>query len=154
MASPGGGSSAPSYNHIVANKNKETDLHHFKKPTEGITEDNNTEKIKTHKQRANHEEDSREKRKEGSSQKDAPLRATGGCKPKSTITPWVVLSDPVLQVHRDHMTEHAIICKFMGMANGEGLTGMDKVPLETERRNKPSPWIQGFLHNGVHELRR
>jgi len=40
---------------------------------------------------------------------------TGLYKPKSTITSQVVLSDPTLQVHRDHMTTYAVICKFMGI---------------------------------------
>lgn len=115
MAGRGGGSFAPFYSQIAANRNKETDLHRFKKTTEGTTEDTNTRNIKPHEHRVNLEEDSREKRKEGSSQKAAPLRATGIYKPKSTITLQVVLSDPTLQLHRDHMAEHAIICKFMGI---------------------------------------
>lgn len=39
------------------------------------------------------------------------------------------------------------------MANGEGFACMDKKPLETKVGNKPSPWVQGFLHSGVHKLR-
>lgn len=37
----------------------------------------------------------------------------GPCKPKSEVTPRVVLNDPVLQAHREHMSLYAIICKFM-----------------------------------------
>lgn len=55
-----------------------------------------------------------EKRKEGINQKDAPLRAIGGFKPKLIITPKVVLSDPTLQEQSDHVEKHVIICKFMG----------------------------------------
>lgn len=39
----------------------------------------------------------------------------GVYKPKSTIICRVVLSDPTLQVHRDHMAEYVVICKFMGI---------------------------------------
>lgn len=37
------------------------------------------------------------------------------CKPKATITPRLVLNDPTLQAHGDHMQTYAIICKFMGL---------------------------------------
>ena len=40
---------------------------------------------------------------------------TGVCKPKSSIIPQVILSDLVIQADRDHMKEHAIIYKFMGL---------------------------------------
>lgn len=43
------------------------------------------------------------------------MSTTGVCKPKSTIIHWVVLSDPALQVHRDHMAEYTVIYKFMGI---------------------------------------
>eukprot|EP00253_Pinus_taeda_P032209 PITA_32209 len=33
----------------------------------------------------------------------------GPCKPKTTITPRIVLNDPALQAHRDHMYTYAII---------------------------------------------
>lgn len=37
---------------------------------------------------------------------------TGPCKPRASITPRVVLSDPALQ---EHMASYAVICKFMGV---------------------------------------
>lgn len=53
---------------------------------------------------------------EGSSNKKMPQKkTTGACKPKSSIIPRVILSDPAIQAHRDHMREHAIICKLMGV---------------------------------------
>lgn len=39
----------------------------------------------------------------------------GPCKPKAEVTPRVVLNDPALQAHRDHMRTYAIICKFMAV---------------------------------------
>lgn len=141
MAGRGGGNCSPSYNQIVANRNKETNLHRFKKSTKGITEDPNTGNIKPHEQRENHEEDSMEKRKEGSSRKDAPLRVIEGYKPKSTNTPWVILSDPVLQVHRDHIVTHAIICKFMW-------TWLTEKALHARIRYHWKPKVEINLHLG------
>jgi len=43
------------------------------------------------------------------------MSATGPCKPKANIKPWVVLNDHALQGHRDHMMTYAVICKFMGI---------------------------------------
>jgi len=40
------------------------------------------------------------------------------------------------------------------LADGEDLPRMDKEPLETKGGNKPSPWVQGLLYGGVHELSR
>jgi len=40
---------------------------------------------------------------------------TGPCKPKATITPQVVLNDPMLQAHREHMETYAVLCKFIGL---------------------------------------
>lgn len=39
----------------------------------------------------------------------------GVCKPKKKDTLRMVLSDPNIQAYREHMIEHAIICKFMGL---------------------------------------
>lgn len=57
----------------------------------------------------------KEKENGGSSEKPASIRKNGIFKTKSSTIPWVILSDPALQAHRDHMTEHAMICKFMGL---------------------------------------
>lgn len=35
--------------------------------------------------------------------------------PKATNTLQVIISDPELQVYHDHMVEHAVICRFMGL---------------------------------------
>ena len=39
----------------------------------------------------------------------------GPCKPKTITKPRVILNDPTLQEHKDHMENYAIICKFMGI---------------------------------------
>ena len=50
----------------------------------------------------------------------------GPCKPKVEVTPRVVLNDPALQAHRDHMRTYGIICKFMGLwPNEKEFTNMD-----------------------------
>ena len=38
----------------------------------------------------------------------------GRCKPKATESLRVIINDPDLQAYRDHMSVHAVICKFMG----------------------------------------
>lgn len=119
MAGRRGGSSSPSYSQVVAERSNGTGSHSFKKPTEVAIEATNTEKsenIRPHGQEENHKEASKEKRTEVSSKKVSPMSKTGVCKPKLTTIPRVILSDLALQVHRDHMAEYAVICKFMGIS--------------------------------------
>jgi len=61
------------------------------------------------------EEVRKERRIEGENQNVDTRNRIGPCKPRATITPRVVLSDPTLQVHREHMATYAIISKFMGL---------------------------------------
>lgn len=42
-------------------------------------------------------------------------KTQGLCKPKVVETLRVVITDPEIQAYRDHMTEHAMIWKFMGL---------------------------------------
>eukprot|EP00253_Pinus_taeda_P030247 PITA_30247 len=39
----------------------------------------------------------------------------GPCKPRVAEVLRVVLTDPAIQAYRDHMTEHAVICRFIGL---------------------------------------
>ena len=90
MAKRGGGSSAPSYSQVAANRSKGDGEHRFKKPTEVVTKPTNTEKSETIKpqgQEENNEEASKEKRTEVSSQKVAPMSTFGVSKPKLTPIP-------------------------------------------------------------------
>jgi len=41
--------------------------------------------------------------------------SSGICKPKKADTLRVVILDPEIQAYREHMAEHAVICKFMGL---------------------------------------
>ncbi len=52
-----------------------------------------------------------EDKKQGTKDK----KSKGPCKPKAEITPTVILNNPKLQAHREHMRMYAIICKFMGI---------------------------------------
>lgn len=52
-----------------------------------------------------------EDKKQGTKDK----KQKGPCKPKAEFTPRVILNDPSLQAHRDHMRTYAIIYKFMGL---------------------------------------
>lgn len=55
------------------------------------------------------------KEEEDKKQEEKNKKQKGPCKSKTVVTPRVVLSDPALQAHGDHMTTYAIICKFMGL---------------------------------------
>lgn len=68
-----------------------------------------------HEQKEEQWEASKEKEKGDNSQKPYFVRIPGVYKPKSNTIPQVILSDFALQAHRDHMTEHAVIWKFMGI---------------------------------------
>lgn len=57
----------------------------------------------------------KEKGNGGNSEGLASSKTTEVYKPKSGVILWVVLSNPAMQARRDHMTEHAIICMFMGL---------------------------------------
>lgn len=105
-----GGSSAPSYSHVVSNR--------FKKPMEAETESierGKPENSKSQGKAKTQEEVRRKKRIAGDSQKYDPKSRLGPCKPKISITPRVVLSDPVLQAHREHMVNYVVIWEFMGL---------------------------------------
>lgn len=144
MEGRGGGSSTPSYIHVVANKSEEVGSNRFKRPMEVETERISTEKpenISSHDQEENHEEVREEKRTWGSSQRAKHKSVTGLCKPRSAIKPRVVLNNPALQELRDHMMEYAIICKFMG------IWPMEKA-LQVWIRNQCKPKGEITLHLG------
>jgi len=70
MEGRGGGSSTPSYSHVVMNKNKEAGSNHFKKPMEAGMERICTEKPENNsspKKEKNHEEVRGEERTKRSS---------------------------------------------------------------------------------------
>lgn len=57
------------------------------------------------------------KEKEGgtSSSPNKETTTNGICKPRKAESLRVVITDPAIQAYREHMAEHAVICKFMGM---------------------------------------
>jgi len=69
--------------------------------------------IRSAEQEENHEEFKRDKITGGGNQRFEHKNMTRLCKPRSAITPQVVLIDPMLRVHRDHIAAYAIICKCM-----------------------------------------
>lgn len=106
-----GGSSTPSYKEAVANKGK--------KPLEK----SRSNAKKGRKNREEEPESTKSKEKDGTKDEEAndKIQGTkdknqkGQCKTSYKITLKVVLNEPALQEHRDHMLTYAIICKFMGL---------------------------------------
>lgn len=106
-----GGSFTPSYKEVVANKSKiPLDKGRGKAEEGRRSRDEETEGSKS-------EENDGTKDTEGNAKKQRTKdkNQRGPCKPKTEITPRVVLNNPVLQAHRDYMQTYAIICKFMGL---------------------------------------
>ena len=104
------GSITPSYSQTVSSRDK--------KPLEAETGflGGGKQDIKDTQEEENMREDvKREKRIEEYNQNSENKNQNGPCKPRTTITPRVVLSDSALQAHRDHMATYVVICKFMGL---------------------------------------
>lgn len=138
MARHAGGNAAQSYSQVVTEGGNEAGGKHFKKPSRKVLEARGKETIRRNEsqdQEGNQQETSKEKEKGGNSGKMTSTRTTGVCKPKSSIIPRVILSDPVIQAHKDH----EITCNHFQvhgvMANGEGFTRLDLEPLEAKGRN-------------------
>jgi len=110
MESRKGGSSTPSYSQAVSSRGK--------KPLEtvkGFLGEGKQNNRDTQEQNNSRKEARKEKGVEKNNQNAETKKQNGLCKPKTSITPIVVLSDPALQAHRDHMMTYAIICKVMGL---------------------------------------
>ena len=106
-----GGSSTPSYKQAVANRGKKP-IEDNIGPSDGRQRKREEEQKGSKSRENNNTKESEEVDKKQGIKDDAQK---GPCKPKTTIMPRVVLNDPALQVHRDHMHTYAIICKFMGL---------------------------------------
>ena len=86
--------------------------------SENKTKISNTQKAegsKPHEKEGTHEEVQQEEKIEDIGQGSENIAKMGPYKPKSNIKLQVILNDPALLEHRDHMTTYAIICKFMGI---------------------------------------
>ena len=106
-----GGSPTPFYKQAVVSKGKKP-IDHDWGLWEGGKRNSEDEKYGT-KSRENNSTTKNEEEDKEQGTKERAQKVP--CKPKTTITPRVVLNDPVLQAHRDHMHTYAIICKFMGL---------------------------------------
>lgn len=104
-----GGTFTPSYKQAVADRGKKP-IEYDRGPSEGRKRNNEEKQDGTESRENNSTKENEEENKEHGTKYKAQK---GQCKPKATITPRVVLNDPILQVHRDHMQTYAIICKFM-----------------------------------------
>lgn len=103
---------------MVANRGRGGKKHKHPQPLEVKTKNIETQKAedsKTHADQGAHEEDRQEEKEEDRGQGIENRAKMGPYKPKTITKPWVILNDPLLQVHRDHMENYAIICKFMGI---------------------------------------
>ena len=106
-----GGSSTPSYKDASANKGKTTELNN-----KGIVGKKNRDNAKgTEWTKTKVNSGIKDKEEEDKRQGTRHKYQKGSCRPKMEITPRVVLNDPALQAHREHMGTYAIICKFMGI---------------------------------------
>lgn len=89
------------------------------------TKDKNGSILKLTENEERQTEENREQKdnRQGKSEKEgetstSPNRystTNGVCKPKNTDNLRVVITDPEIQAYRDHMADHAVICKFMGI---------------------------------------
>lgn len=106
------------YNNVVSNRGragkKNKPLHSLEDTTKNI-ETQKAEGNNTHAEQGTHEEDRQEEKAEDRGQGTENRTKMGLCKPKTNTKPRVILNDPALQEHRDHMANYAIMCKFMGI---------------------------------------
>ena len=86
----------------------ENDKEYSKGKQRSSEEEQEGTKAREHNETLENGEDIREK----STKEKAHM---GPCKPKAAVIPRIILNDPALQAHRDHMQTYAIICKFMGL---------------------------------------
>ena len=116
METRGGGSYTPSYSYMVENRGRGGKKNKPPQPLEVKTQDTETQKAegsKTNVDQGAHEEDYRGEKEEDKDQGSENRAKMGPCKAKTTTKPRVILNDPALLAHRDHMANYAIICKFM-----------------------------------------
>lgn len=94
-----GGSSTPSYKQVLASRGKkpiENDRGTSEEGKGNIEKELDGTKTRGNDSTKDNEEENKEHRTKDKAQK-------GPCKPKAKITSKVVLNDPALQAHRDHM---------------------------------------------------
>lgn len=77
--------------------------------------DNKERQSQEERENADNRRENNEKKGDTSWSHNKHPTTNGICKPIKTDNPRVVIMDPEIQAYREHMTEHAVICKFMGM---------------------------------------
>ena len=114
----GGGRSTPSYSNVVSNRGKEPSWNKLQNSMENETKTTSTQKLegsKPHEKEGTHKEVRKEMKVGDSGQRMEGTATMGPFKPKSNIKLRVVLNDPSLQAHRDHMATYVVMCKFMSI---------------------------------------
>ena len=106
-----GRSSTPSYSQEVSSRGKKP-LEVEKGLSGGDIGNIDDEKEQNNKRG---EEKVKEKEEKDKKHEAENKKQKGPCKPKAEVTPRVVLNDPALQAHREHICTYAIIWKFMGL---------------------------------------
>jgi hypothetical protein len=117
MSTKGGGKGTPSYKQVVVDRGKGPRGVFFKAPMTG-TSGSDPEKGQERNQGKSEcmEEEARETQSETQdTTKTNRAEGRNPCKPKTTMIPKVILEDPQMQLYRDQMKAHALICKFMGL---------------------------------------
>ena len=76
---------------------------------------NEEERPKEDKEPKNNNEVQPKKEGESSANPNRTPMTSNACKPKKKDNLRVTITDPEIQAYREHMAEHAIICKFMGV---------------------------------------
>jgi len=77
--------------------------------------DNKEKQSEEGREKANNKRENKEKTGDNSLGPNKHPTTNGSCKPIKPDNLRVIITDPEIQAYREHMTEHAVICKFMGM---------------------------------------
>lgn len=111
MESGKGGSSTRSYKDAVSSRS----ISPTRNSKDGMNYRNRDNEKETDGTRTKENNSTKEKEEEYKNFGSRDKKQKGPCKPKAEITPQVILNDPALQEHMEHMGTYAIICKFMGL---------------------------------------
>jgi hypothetical protein len=117
MVTKGGDNGNPSYKQVVVDRGKEPRGKGFKEPvmsTSGSGPEKNQESNLEKRDRMG--EEARETQNDAQEPENPNgVEGHNPCKPKTKLIPKVILEDPQMQLYRDQMKTHALICKFMGL---------------------------------------
>ena len=117
MSTKGGGKGTPSYKQVVVDKGEGPRGAAFEAPVTG-TSGSDPEKGQERNQGKSEcmGEEARETQSEAQdTAKPNGAEGRNPCKPKTTMIPKVILDDPQMELYRDQMKMHALMCKFMDL---------------------------------------